>query len=404
MFTIWTAAAPAPGSDRNPTLLVIASALRAALFPIPVITLFWKAEIGMSLADIMWLQAIFGAATVLLEFPSGYVADRLGYRRSLLAGALFWLVGWVAYALGTTFGGMVVAEVLLGVGLAFTSGADSALLFVSLEAREDVARYRQWEGRVRAAAQASEAVSSGVGGWLYSIAPRLPFWSQVPVAVAGLVAVAAMREAPPAAAAERMTHLARAWHIVRHALVQHARLRSAMTLSVALGISTYVAVWLIQPWMQRRGIPPAWFGLLWAAAHLWLAAVSLVSARVAQTFGLMPTLLGCCVLAGVSYLALALSFSPLAVVFYLGFMIVRGLQGPLLAGVLQADTPPEDRASVLSLNALLFRLAAVVVLPPVGALGDHLGLERVLGLLSVLSPALALLAWIAFARAHNTSG
>jgi len=51
------------------------------------------------------------------------------------------------------------------------------------------------------------------------------------------------------------------------------------------------------PWMQRRGIPPAWFGLLWAAAHLWLAVVSLVSARVAQAFGLTRTLLACCALA-----------------------------------------------------------------------------------------------------------
>ena len=201
-----------------------------------------------------------------------------------------------------------------------------------------------------------------------------------------------------------MAHVARAWHIVRHALVHHARLRSAMTLSVALGISTYVAVWLIQPWMQRRGIPPAWFGLLWAAAHLWLAVVSLVSARVAQAFGLPRTLLACCALAGMSYLALALSRSPLAVVFYLGFMTLRGLQGPLLASVLQADAPPEDRASVLSLNALLFRLAAVVVLPPIGELADHLGLEPVIGVLAALSTAAALAGWVAFARAHGTSG
>jgi MFS family permease len=39
----------------------------------------------------MWLQAIFGATAILFEFPSGYVADRLGHRRSLLTGALFWL-------------------------------------------------------------------------------------------------------------------------------------------------------------------------------------------------------------------------------------------------------------------------------------------------------------------------
>ncbi|OGQ80853.1 MAG: hypothetical protein A3F90_08180 [Deltaproteobacteria bacterium RIFCSPLOWO2_12_FULL_60_19] len=387
-------------TDRNPALLVASAGLRAALFPIPVITLFWKDEIGMSLTDIMWLQAIFGATAVIFEFPSGYVADRLGYRRSLLTGALFWFAGWIAYALGTTFGGMVFAEVLLGVGLAFISGADGALLFVSLEAGDSVARYGRWEGRVRAASQTSEAISSAVGGWLYSIAPRLPLWAQAPIAAANLGAIAAMREVKPAEAGERMSHLVRAWHIVRHALVRHARLRTAMTLSVALGISTYVAVWLIQPWMQQRGIPPAWFGPLWALAHLWLAAASLFSATTARAFGLKPTLLGCSVIAGVSYLGLAFSSSSLALVFYLGFMTVRGLQGPLLATVLQEATPSEDRASVLSLNALLFRLAAVVVLPPIGALGDYFGLEITLGLVGILSLIAALGAWAAFALAH----
>jgi hypothetical protein len=129
--------------------------------------------------------------------------------------------------------------------------------------------------------------------------------------------------------------------------------------------------------------------------------VSLVSARIAQAFGLAHALLACSIAGGVSYLALAMSSAPLGVVFYLGFMIVRGLQGPLLAGVLQADAPPEDRASVLSLNALLFRLATVVVLPPIGAFADRLGLEAVLGLLGILSIVVGLAAWIAFARAHS---
>ncbi len=386
---------------RNAPLLAASAGLRFALFPIPVITLFWKDQIGMSLTEIMWLQSIFGATAVVCEFPSGYVADRLGYRRSLVIGACFWLAGWIAYALGATFAGIALAEILLGVGLAFISGADSALLYVSVEGGESSDRYRAWEGRVRATSQTSEAASAAVGGWLYSIAPRLPFWLQIPVAAANLGVIAALYDVHPLEGATRTSHLRRAWHIVAHALVRHARLRASMALSVALGISTYIAVWLIQPWMQRRGIAPAWFGLLWAAAHLWLAAVSLANARVAQTLGVAPVLLGCSVLAGASYLALALGSSAVAVVFYLGFMTVRGLQGPLLAGALQADAPPEDRASVLSLNALLFRLAAAIVLPPVGALADRIGIEPTLGVLAALSLAVCLAAWSAFARAHR---
>jgi hypothetical protein len=207
-------------------------------------------------------------------------------------------------------------------------------------------------------------VSSGIGGWLYTIAPRLPFWVGVPFAAARVGTVAAMRELPVTPPPGRVAHLAHAGHIVRHALVDHPRLRSAMALSVALGMSTFAAVWLIQPWMRGQGIPPAWFGPLWAAAHLWLAGVSLVSARVAARLGLTWTLLGCALLPGISYVGLGLSTSAAGFVFYLGFMVVRGLQGPLLAAVLQADAPAEDRASVLSLNTLLFRLTSVVALPP----------------------------------------
>jgi hypothetical protein len=53
--------------------------------------------------------------------------------------------------------------------------------------------------------------------------------------------------------------------------------------------------------------------------------------------------------------------------------------------VVQADAPHEDRASVLSLNALRFRLAFVVCGPAVGALVDRFTLEATLGGLAVVS-------------------
>jgi hypothetical protein len=155
--------------------------------------------------------------------------------------------------------------------------------------------------------------------------------------------------------------------------------------------------------MQQRGIPVAWFGPLWATAHLWLAGNSLLSARIGAIFGLSRTLLGCCILAGASYVALGLSTTGLGVVFYLGFMTVRGLQGPLLASVLQSDAPPESRASVLSLNALLFRLASVVVLPPVGGIADRWGIPTAFVFLAVVAGIVTLSAWRLFARAHTTT-
>jgi predicted MFS family arabinose efflux permease len=399
-------AVPAAGHWSAPAstaaLLVVHGGLHTVLFPIPIITIFWKDQIGMSLADIMNLQAIFAMAAVLLEFPSGYVADRLGHRTSLLIAAFLWVAGWVLYAIGTTFAGMVLAEVVLGAGLAFASGADAALLFTALEQTGRAGDYARWEGRVRAAAQVGESASSAVGGYLYTQSPRLPFWLQVPVALAALASVVAMTESPRAQRPARVSHLAEAWSIVRHTLVHNARLRAAVALSVTLGLSTFLMVWLIQPYMQSRGIPAAWFGPLWAIANLQVALMSLVSGRVAAVIGRDTTLLACCLLIVLGYGALAASTSAPAVAFYLCFMTARGLHTPILMSALQRDAPADARASVLSLNALLFRLGFAVIGPPVGKLVDRLGLAVALAVLAIVCAAATLSCFLIFRRVHST--
>jgi hypothetical protein len=101
-----------------------------------------------------------------------------------------------------------------------------------------------------------------------------------------------------------------------------------MALSVMLGLSTFVMVWLIQPYMQARSVPPAWFGPIWAAANLWLAGVSLASARVVEALGVRAALLGCCLLIPLGYAGLAASPAAWATAFYLCFMTLRGLRRP----------------------------------------------------------------------------
>ena len=59
-----------------------------------IITVFYRREIGMSLTEILVLQGFFGLAMASFEFPSGYIADRLGYRATLIAAALMQVAGW----------------------------------------------------------------------------------------------------------------------------------------------------------------------------------------------------------------------------------------------------------------------------------------------------------------------
>jgi predicted MFS family arabinose efflux permease len=390
-----------PATDPTPALLVALSGLRFVLFPIPIVTMFWMGPLGMSFTDVMWLQAIFGATVAVLEFPSGYLADRVGHRVALIAGAVCMTAGWIAYARAGGFAGVVLAEVVLATGYACISGADSALLYRALAAAGHGGDYLRWEGRVRAAMQVGEAASSAAGGVLYAWTPRLPFWLQVPVSLAALACAAGTREAPHEPDRHRTSHATAAWHLLRHALWRHARLRTALALHVALSLSTFLMVWLVQPYMQSRGIPVAWFGPIWAAMHLGLAGVSLSSGRIADTFGTAATLFGCCLLVPAGYWLMATTHAIWGVVFYFLLMIVRGLQGPLLATALQRDAPDADRAGVMSLASLCMRLAVAVVGPPIGLLVDRAGLDAALPVVGGAFGLAALAALAAFVRAHG---
>jgi len=78
---------------RNILLLNIFASLKMALLPMAIITLFWKDQIGLSLSEILLLQALFSLATLIMEFPSGYLSDRLGYRFALNLACLFGITG-----------------------------------------------------------------------------------------------------------------------------------------------------------------------------------------------------------------------------------------------------------------------------------------------------------------------
>ena len=358
----------------NLPLLNIFASLKMALFPMAIITLFWKDQIGLSLADILLLQAIFSLATLLMEFPSGYLSDRLGYRFALNLACLFGITGWTTYTLAGSFAGVLAAEIQLGISYAFISGSDSALLYETLRHQGREEEYAKHDGRMTAWAQAGEAAGAIGAGALYVWFPLLPFLLQIAVWIAALAVCRNLKEIP-AAARQTTSHLREAWAIAHKAFVQSPGLRYSILLAALLGLASFYPVWLIQPYMQSLNVPLAWFGPIWAAANLCVSCGSLVSHRIQYHLGARgtPLLLLGLIVAG--YAGLAFSQVIWGFVFYFLLTIMRGIQGPFLRLALQKQSERHERASILSLKSLAFRLGFVITAPLVGLMADRAGLS-----------------------------
>ena len=63
------------------------------LVAMPIIIEFYKSN-GLSIRDVMLLQAFYSIVIVALEIPSGYVGDVLGRRKSLIIGTCFVFLGF----------------------------------------------------------------------------------------------------------------------------------------------------------------------------------------------------------------------------------------------------------------------------------------------------------------------
>ncbi|MGK2906376.1 MAG: MFS transporter [Desulfuromonadales bacterium] len=364
----------ASSSKQNLPLLNIFASLKMALFPMAIITLFWKDQIGLSLADLLLLQAIFSLAPLLMEFPSGYLSDRLGYRFALNLACLFGITGWTTYTLAGSFAGVLAAEIQLGISYAFISGSDSALLYETLRYQGREEEYARHDGRMTAWAQAGEAAGAIGAGALYAWFPLLPFLLQIAVWVAALAVCRNLHEMP-SAPRQTTSHLREAWAIAHKAFVRSPGLRYSILLAAVLGLASFYPVWLIQPYMQSLNVPLAWFGPIWALANLCVSGGSLISHRVQYHLGARGTTLLLLALIVAGYAGLAFSHVVWGFVFYFLLTVMRGIQGPFLRLALQKQSERHERASILSLKSLVFRLGFVITGPLVGMLADRAGLS-----------------------------
>jgi MFS family permease len=386
--------------------LYVFSFLQMTLFPMAIITLFWKDHISLTLTQILLLQSIFSLATLLLDYPAGYISDRLGYRFALNIASLFGIVGWGLYTIADSFGGVLLAEILLGISLSFISGSDSALLYETLRAEGKEQHYARYEGRMNGFAQGGEALGAVFAGVLYAAAPLLPFFLQVGVWIAALCVTKLLVEAPRAQRTiPARSHLAEALQTARYAFMDNRRLRYTILLNTLLGIASFFPVWLIQPYMQRSGVPVAWFGPVWAGANLTVALCAMASHRVHRRFGDRSMVILFVVLIAAGYFGLGIIEGVWGFLCYYLLTCMRGLRGPMMLTHAQTESPSANRAAILSLQSVSFRLFFACTGPLVGKLADTVGVRQTFHLLLyaflIILPPLSIL-FLRYSHGGNT--
>ena len=336
----------------------------------------------MSMTEIMLVQASFGLAMALFEFPSGYLADRVGYRRTLMYGSLLCIGGWAMYSVASELWMIVIAELILGVAFSLISGCDSALMYESLAATGHEADFAKWDGRARFWGQCAEGTGALVAGVIYA------WWRPLPFVLEAIVWAVAFGVAWRLCEPPRATrHRARHWHhmrgMVSYMFRRSRRLTAIVAVTVIFGLASFVPVWLVPLYATGSGVAEHWIGVIWAVANYSVALSALWSHRIGAALGMIPTLVLCIFLVSGGYFGLGLSHGLFGFAFYYLLTTMRGLLGPMLLQQEHRSIPSADRAGFLSLRSLVFRVGFLVLGPAVGLAVDQHGQHDVLVVLGI---------------------
>ncbi len=379
------------GLARNLPLLSAFRALQMALLPVAIVPLFWRDELDFGMVEIFGLQALFGFFTACLEFPAGYLADRIGYRRALAIGTFSSIIGWLVLGSANGFAMAAWGELFLAVSLSLSSGTDSALLYescVEIGREEDFGR---WFGRSRSIGAFSEGTAALLAGILYSLWPPLPFFLQALLWLfnAGIVFSLTEPRRHPSATQPVLKQMR---GLIRFAAVESPRLRASILTVVLIGLSTFIPVWMLAIYAEGAGVPVTWIGPIWAAANYAVAIGLWAGDGSGRRLGEMGTLLLCTLLIGGGLLGMGLNHATWGFIFYFAICLGRGLNAPILNHLQQRLIPSADRASLLSINSLLFRGSFFMIGPLLGLGIDRFGEHPVLLAAAALATPLCLAA------------
>jgi MFS family permease len=302
------------------------------------------------------------------------LADRFGRKAILAFGAAVNGIGCWVFALSHDFATFALGELLFGLGTAFVSGADTALLYDSLAAEKREAQFP----RVAGAAEASWLLATVLG---YPLADRLlvidgdpvlAYWISGSLSLVGAI-VAMLFVEPPAG--ERQTAREITVGAIRDVATVPGVLR---VIAYSVGVFALLrasVVLFFQPVLEARGVPPDFYGTILAGMNLMGAVAALSVHRWYERRGrtvvaLVPVALL------LMFLLLALGAPwPLFLVQGAAF----GLYPVLTRHLLNRLVPSaRRRATILSLDSLACRVAFGPMAVFAGWALGHRGLELAL--------------------------
>ena len=360
------------------------------------ITSFWILffiQNGLSLLQIGLLESIFHGTSLLCEIPSGMLADRFSYKTNLYLARLASIVSSILILFGQgSFWIYAIAMMVNALSYNFDSGTSTAFLYDSAVEAGQKDRYLQISSFLSGVAEVTRTLGTVVAGFFIHGALAWTYLIAIVLSLLSILLIFLMKE-PESKSGER-NHLTikRILVVVKQEWQEKPVLFYWMFTYQLVG--TIICMFYFYYQQKISDL------VSWQVSLIMLigSGFNLLAVYLASQIGkkwnsnqVFPILVA---LTGLSLLLVGLKtpFAYLSV--YLLTNALYAVYQPIYYNDLQAYLPSSVRATMLSINSMMFSLSMIVIFPLTGWLIDTCGFVAVflvLGLITLFSYPLLLI-------------
>ena len=360
------------------------------------ITSFWILffiQNGLSLLQIGLLESIFHGTSLLCEIPSGMLADRFSYKTNLYLARLSSIGSSILILFGQgNFWIYAIAMMVNAWSYNFDSGTSTAFLFDSAVEAGQKDRYLQISSFLSGVAEVTRTLGTVVAGFFIHGALAWTYYIAIGLSLLSILLIFLMKE--PESKSDERNHLTlkRILEVVKQEWQEKPVLFYWMLTYQLVGTIMCMFYFYYQ---QKISDLASWQVslIMLIGSGFNLLAVYLASQigkkwNSNQVFPILVALTGLTLL----LVTFKTPFAYLSV--YLLTNALYAVYQPIYYNDLQAYLPSSVRATMLSINSMMFSLSMIVIFPLTGWLIDTCGFVAVflvLGLITFLSFPLLLI-------------
>ena len=347
---------------------------------------------GLPLYQVGIAEGVFHVSSFLFEVPSGALADLFGRKRVIIVGRILSAVSAAMMFFSSNVFSFSIAFIVSALSYNLNSGSEEALVYDSMKAVNKEEGYLKVNSRINMIIEVSQGIATFAGGVLAQYSYSVCYITVIVISLISILPAVLFKE--PAACSEcekeervsLMNHFKKCYEILNG---NRELLKILLYFPMVFTFNT-VVYFYGQQYFSLLGFNKIEISLIMLLNGVFSVLGAFSCEKVMSLFGENTKYIAS-VLMGISIIIISLNNAVLAIAFFGIMNYANSLLYPIQSNSINKLIPSGQRATILSIDSMLFSMFMVLLFPLSGLVADKINLNCTFAALGILQVVLMII-------------